>query len=396
MIEETHTLKCQYKGVQPFVKVTAYELSSVDCSSDKNSGYYGETATLTANEAPAGYNFSGWNITGSNMTGNSFRFQGDVTAKAGYSAIQYNVTLQNDGHGTIAASKTTGNIGDTVTLSNTPATHYHFDRYATTGATLTGSQFKFNAFDVTAKGFFAADPSYSVTLQTDGHGKIGANKTTGYSGDTVTLSNTASAGYSFKNYTVTGATINGSTLTFGNGNCTAKANYSAVTGGPFTASMIFSWSVQPSTRGEAITVDFTSEKPSVTANFPTANIFSTQAGTYNVFGRTYTATGYIFNRSHTINNLSVTCTGSGSNGYGSKSRYRFYPVSGSYFEKVVNAGGNTTGLITGTAASIQNTAQPQHNTLQEIFPHVTLFDPDYDGVNGISVVATATVTGVLV
>lgn len=47
MIEETHSLKCQYKGV------TAYELSSVDCSSDKTSGYYGETATLTANEAPA-------------------------------------------------------------------------------------------------------------------------------------------------------------------------------------------------------------------------------------------------------------------------------------------------------------------------------------------------------
>lgn len=233
MIEETHTLKCHYNGVQPFVKVTAYELSSVDCSSDKNSGYYGETATLTANAAPAGYNFSGWNITGSQMTGNSFRFQGDVTAKAEYSAIQYNVTLQNDGHGTIAANKTTGNIGDTVTLSNTPATHYHFDHYATTGATLTGSQFKFDASDVTAKGFFAADPSYSVTLQTDGHGKIAANKTTGYAGDTVTLSNTASAGYSFKNYTVTGATINGSTLTFGNGNCTAKANYTENTTGNF-------------------------------------------------------------------------------------------------------------------------------------------------------------------
>lgn len=45
MIEEKHSIKCQYKGVQPYVKVTAYELSSVDCSSDKTSGYYGETAT---------------------------------------------------------------------------------------------------------------------------------------------------------------------------------------------------------------------------------------------------------------------------------------------------------------------------------------------------------------
>lgn len=228
MIEETHSLKCQYKGVQPYIKVTAYELSSVDCSSDKSSGYYGETATLTANAAPAGYNFSGWNITGSNMTGNSFRFQGDVTAKANYSAIQYNVTLQNDGHGTIAASKTTGNIGDTVTLSNTPNSHYGFSGYSITGSTLTGNAFKIGTSNVTAKAWFSAVPANTLTLQTDGHGKISANKTTGYQGDTVTLSNTASAGYVFKNYTVTGATINGSTLTFGAGNTTAKALFSAI------------------------------------------------------------------------------------------------------------------------------------------------------------------------
>lgn len=238
MKEETHTLKCQYKGVQPYIKVTAYELSSVDCSSDKTSGYYGETATLTANAAPAGYNFSGWNITGSQMTGNSFRFQGDVTAKANYSAIQYNVTLQNDGHGTIAASKTTGNIGDTITLSNTPATHYHFDHYATTGATLTGSQFKFNTSNVTAKGFFAADPSYSVTLQTDGHGTIGANKTTGYTNDIVTLNQTPAMGYRFNNYTITGATLTGSQFKFGTSNVTAKANYAVNTTGKFILSGI--------------------------------------------------------------------------------------------------------------------------------------------------------------
>ena len=158
MIEELHPLRYHYEGVQPYVKVTAYELSSVDCSSDKNSGYYGETATLTANVAPAGYNFSGWNITGSNMTGNSFRFQGDVTAKANYSAIQYNVTLQNDGHGTIAASKTTGNIGDTITLSNTPNSDYAFDKYTITGSTLTGNSFKINTSNVTAKAWFKSAP----------------------------------------------------------------------------------------------------------------------------------------------------------------------------------------------------------------------------------------------
>ena len=164
MIEETHTLKCHYKGVQPFIKVTAYELSSVDCSSDKNSGYYGETATLTANEAPAGYNFSGWNITGSQMTGNSFRFQGDVTEKAGYSAIPvvYNLTLQTDGHGTLTANKVTGYAGDTVSLYTAYNTYYRFNNYSVTGGTINGNTFTFGSNDATAKANFKTN-TFTVT-----------------------------------------------------------------------------------------------------------------------------------------------------------------------------------------------------------------------------------------
>ena len=225
MREELHPLRYHYEGVQPYVKVTAYELSSVDCSSDKNSGYYGETATLTANEAPAGYNFSGWNITGSNMTGNSFRFQGDVTAKANYSAIQYNVTLQNDGNGIIAANKTTGNIGDTITLSNTANSNYGFSGYSITGSTLTGNTFNIGTSDVTAKAWFSAIPSYTLTLQTDGHGTLTATKVTGYAGDTVTLTPTYNTYYRFNNYNNTGGSINGNTFTFGAANATAKANF---------------------------------------------------------------------------------------------------------------------------------------------------------------------------
>lgn len=164
MKEETHSLKCQYKGVQPYVKVTAYELSSVDCSSDKNSGYYGETATLTANAAPAGYNFSGWNITGSQMTGNSFRFQGDVTAKAGYSAIPvvYNLTLQTDGHGTLTANKVTGYAGDTVALNPTYNTYYRFNNYSNTGGSINGNTFTFGNSNATVKANFKTN-TFTVT-----------------------------------------------------------------------------------------------------------------------------------------------------------------------------------------------------------------------------------------
>ena len=70
------------------------------------------------------------------------------------------------------------------------------------------------------------DPLY-LTLQTDGHGIISADALSGYSGDTITLSNTAHDGYGFSGYTVTGASLNGSTLTMNNEDATAKAWFSA-------------------------------------------------------------------------------------------------------------------------------------------------------------------------
>lgn len=72
-------------------------------------------------------------------------------------------------------------------------------------------------------------------LETDGHGTISASRTTGMSGDTVTLTNTPDQYYLFDNYTTTGGTIAGSTFTFGDDDDqTARANFkrnSYITGG---------------------------------------------------------------------------------------------------------------------------------------------------------------------
>lgn len=72
-------------------------------------------------------------------------------------------------------------------------------------------------------------------LETDGHGTISASRTTGMSGDTVTLTNTPDQYYLFDNYKTTGGTVAGSTYTFSDDDDqTAKANFkrnSYVTGG---------------------------------------------------------------------------------------------------------------------------------------------------------------------
>ena len=126
--------------------------------------------------------------------------------------------------GTITADKMSGVPGEIATLSNTPDSYYTFDNYSITGATLTGSQFEFGDTDVTAEATFLPTV-YNVTLQTDGHGKLAASKTTGHKGDTVTLTPTYSSYYRFNNYSQTGGSISNNTFTFGSQNATAKANF---------------------------------------------------------------------------------------------------------------------------------------------------------------------------
>lgn len=68
---------------------------------------------------------------------------------------------------------------------------------------------------------------YQVTTSTDGHGSITASPMSGFSGTTVSLSNTPNANYGFKNYSLTGATLTGNQFIMNN-DVTAMANFSAL------------------------------------------------------------------------------------------------------------------------------------------------------------------------
>ena len=123
-------------------------------SADKLSGMNGEIVTL-GNTPDAGYQFNSYGITGAELSGNQFAFNGsDVSAQANFEEAVYTLTLQNDGHGTIAATQTTGHAGDTVTLSNTYNTYYRFNNYTVTGGTINGSTFTFGNSDATAQANF--------------------------------------------------------------------------------------------------------------------------------------------------------------------------------------------------------------------------------------------------
>ena len=196
-------------------------------ASNKMSGFIGDQVTLN-NTPSSDCTFSAYTITGANLTGNKFNFIGnDVTAKGNFYRNTHNIIILTSNYGTIATNKSTAYSGDTVTLSNTPAADCHFNSYSITGATLTGSNFKVSTTNVSARGSFSRNV-HNLTLQNDGHGTLVASKSTGYSGDTVTLTATPNTNYVFSGYTITGATLTGNSFKFKTNDVTTKAWFSYV------------------------------------------------------------------------------------------------------------------------------------------------------------------------
>ena len=178
MFTEKHILGNPYDNHQLSRTVTGYEVTTVDCSADKSSGWNG--ATVNLEPTPAwNQKFSGWGITGGTLTGSAFKLVDDTTAQAKFETAK-NVTLQTDGNGTINSTKRSGFINDTATLSNVPAAGYSFSGYTITGSILTGSNFKFTGSNITAKAWFN-DPYNPLNLPAN---TIRLKTTTAFSANT--------------------------------------------------------------------------------------------------------------------------------------------------------------------------------------------------------------------
>ena len=185
-------------------------------------GYAGSTAGLTATP-DADCHFVDYEVTGGIINDNTFTYaNNDATAKANFARNVHNNTVLTSDYGTITATPITANSGDVVTLTNTPSADCHFVNYEVTGATLTGDKYMVETEDASARGVFARN-IHNVTLQTDGHGTLTANKTTGYSGDTITLTATPNTNYVFSGYTITGATMTGDSFKLNTNDVTTKA-----------------------------------------------------------------------------------------------------------------------------------------------------------------------------
>lgn len=125
----------------------------------------------------------------------------------------HTITLQNDGHGTIAASKPSAFSGEQITLSNTPATNYQFSGYTITGATLTGNVFNMPDNNVTAKAWFKAATPHNVNVKIRDYwttaawgGTATATPSSAPAGTTIQLRATPMDEYEFHSYVIHGLT----------------------------------------------------------------------------------------------------------------------------------------------------------------------------------------------
>ena len=164
MFTEQHFLNNPYNNHRLSRTVSGFDVTTVDCSADKTSGWYGATVNLEPKTVPSTQRFSGWSATGATIENSAFTLTADATAQANFETSK-TVTRQTDGHGTLGTTKTRGFINETASLTPVPNQGYAFSGYTITGATLTANTFTFTGSNVTAKAWFSASMDY-VTIGT--------------------------------------------------------------------------------------------------------------------------------------------------------------------------------------------------------------------------------------
>lgn len=158
-----------------------------------NSGVITNEGTLTNN--------------GTLTIGQGGALTGDVIGKP---AI-YAVTVLTDGNGTASASEIYAAADDTVTLTATPDSGYHFERWEVVGGgvTVENNAFTMPAQPVTVKAIFdrnsSGSSSYTITTPDAEHGTVAASPSRASSGTTVTITVTPDEGYELGELIVTDA-----------------------------------------------------------------------------------------------------------------------------------------------------------------------------------------------
>lgn len=148
----------------------------------------------------------------------------------------YTITVASVTGGTLTATPLSADLGEEVTLSNTPDTGYEFTSYNVTcggePVTVTDNKFTMPLGDVIVSGTFTR--IYNITVATPkGSGTTVVNLQTAHVGDTVTITSTPESGYKADALYVTDGTnsipVTSNQFTMPAGDVTVKSIYNPIT-----------------------------------------------------------------------------------------------------------------------------------------------------------------------
>ena len=192
----------------------------------------GTSATVTAGDevtlaatANSGYRFVGWmegDQTVSTDTTYAFQASSNRSLTAKFEKV-YTVTVNASGGGTATADKNTAAEGESVTLTATPNSGYHFTGWTSSdgvtfaNASSESTTFTMPAGDVTVTAGFtrisSGSTTYAVTAPDAENGTVRVSPSRASRGTTVTITVTPDEGYELESLTVLDSRDNESTLT---------------------------------------------------------------------------------------------------------------------------------------------------------------------------------------
>ena len=226
-----------------------------DAFASSSSGRQDKNIDLTY-KAADGWHFNQWTLTsgtGAKLQGNTLTIgSSDVTVTAEFEQDKqlepepkpepeptYSVEVKTTGQGEAHASLTSGKKGDTITLYATADDGWKLKRWvllSLNGAALTDNILTLGDGGVVVQAEFEQIekpvPTYSVVIETDGHGSVIPSASSGKYGDQITLTIIPDDGWKLKGWHYLqgdGAYISGNLLTIGSGNINVQAEFVAVT-----------------------------------------------------------------------------------------------------------------------------------------------------------------------
>ena len=165
-----------------------------------------------------------------------------ITVEKADTPVTYNVTVQNDGHGSASATPASAEAGAEIALSAAADSGYHFKggQVVSGSVSITNNKFTMPASDVTVKAIFEKNSSssggsssgsttYTVKVLDSKNGDVTASHKTASKGTAVTLTVTPDKGYVLDTLTVLDGNNKDLKLTEKNGKFTFTMPASKVT-----------------------------------------------------------------------------------------------------------------------------------------------------------------------